>query len=170
MLHGDGLLVPEPPDNFAIYSDDENSVSSNSDEQQPSASRDANYLPSTDSSNHKITDGELNALIRDLELPKNEAELLASNLQQWNLLHHSVKVTTFRTRNHEFEQFFKTVCYFIYCKEIDGLTDAMHMGHSPEQWRLFIDASKTSLKAVLLHNGNKLPFIPVAYAPSTKET
>jgi len=46
----------------------------------------------------------------------------------------------------------------------------MHMRHSPEQWRLFIDASKTSLKAVLLHNGNELPSIPVAYAPSTKET
>jgi len=46
----------------------------------------------------------------------------------------------------------------------------MQMRHSPEQWRLFIDASKTSLKAVLLHNGNKLPSIPVAYAPSTKET
>jgi len=44
------------------------------------------------------------------------------------------------------------------------------MSHSPEQWRLFIDASKTSLKAVLLHNGNKLPSIPVAYAPSIKET
>jgi hypothetical protein len=44
------------------------------------------------------------------------------------------------------------------------------MRHSPEQWRLFIDASKTSLKAVLLHNGNKLPSIPVTYAPSTKET
>ena len=44
----------------------------------------------------------------------------------------------------------------------------MHMRHSPEQWRLFIDASKTSLKAVLLHNGNKLPSIPVTYAPSTK--
>jgi len=48
--------------------------------------------------------------------------------------------------------------------------DAMHMRHSPEQWRLFIDASKTSLKAVLLHNGNKLPSIPVAYVSSTKET
>ena len=43
------------------------------------------------------------------------------------------------------------------------------MRNRPEQWRLFIDASKTSLKAVLLHNGNKLPSIPVAHAPSTKE-
>jgi len=44
------------------------------------------------------------------------------------------------------------------------------MSHSPEQWRLFIGASKTSLKAVLLHNVYKLISIPVAYAPSTKET
>jgi len=64
--HGDGLLVPEPPDNFAMYPDDEDSVSSNSVEQQPSPSRDADYLPSTDSSNHKITECELNDLIRDL--------------------------------------------------------------------------------------------------------
>jgi len=48
--------------------------------------------------------------------------------------------------------------------------DAMHMRHSPEQWQLFIDAPKTSLKAVLLNNGNKLPSILVAHAPSTKET
>ena len=54
----DGLPVPEPLGNFAIYSDDEDSVSSNSEEQQPSASRDADYLPSTDSSNHKITEGD----------------------------------------------------------------------------------------------------------------
>ena len=90
--HGDGLSVPEPPDDFAIYSDDDDSVSSDSEEQQPSVSRDADYLPSTNFSIHKITEGQLNDLIRDLELPKNKSELLASRLQQWNLLHHSMKV------------------------------------------------------------------------------
>ena len=81
-----------------------------------------------------------------------------------------MKVTTFRTRKQEFEQFFKTVGYFNYCKDIDGLMDAMHMRHTPEQFRLFAVASKTSLRAVFLHNGNILPSIPVAYAPSIKET
>jgi len=33
--HGVGLPVPEIPDNFAMYSDDEDSISSNSKEQQP---------------------------------------------------------------------------------------------------------------------------------------
>ena len=97
--HGDGLPVPEPPDNFAMYSDDDDTVSSNSKEQQPSASRDADclpstdspshYLPSTDSPNHKIAEGKLSDLVRDLKLPKNKTELLASRLQQWNLLHES---------------------------------------------------------------------------------
>jgi len=76
--HGDGLPVPEPPDNFAMHSDEEDNVSSNSEEQQSSASRDTDYLPSTDSSNHKITEGEFNDLIRDLELPNKKAEFLAS--------------------------------------------------------------------------------------------
>jgi len=76
--HGDGLPVPEPPENFAMYPDDKDSVSSNSKEQQPSASRDADYLPSTDFSNHKITEGELSDLIMDLKLTINKAELLAS--------------------------------------------------------------------------------------------
>jgi len=115
MLHGDGLSVPEPPDNFAVYCEDEDSVSSNNEEQKPSASRDADYLPSTDTSNHKITEGELSNLIRDLELRKNKAEHLASKLQQWYLLHHSLKVT-FRIRKQECDQFFKSVGYLTYCK------------------------------------------------------
>jgi hypothetical protein len=41
--HGDGLPVLETPDNFATYSGDEDSVSLNSEEQQPSASRDAKH-------------------------------------------------------------------------------------------------------------------------------
>ena len=39
--HGDGFPVPQYPDNFIMYSEDEDSVSSNSEGQQPSTSRDA---------------------------------------------------------------------------------------------------------------------------------
>ena len=42
--------------------------------------------------------------------------------------------------------------------------------YNAEEWHLFIDASKISLKAVLLHNGNKLPSIPVAHSVAMKET
>jgi len=53
-----------------MFSDDEDSASSNKEEQKPSSSRDADYLLRTDSSNHNITQGELNNPIRDLELQK----------------------------------------------------------------------------------------------------
>ena len=36
-------------------------------------------------------------------------------------------------------------------------------------WRLFIDSSKQSLKAVLLHNGNVYPSIPIAHSVGIKE-
>jgi len=70
MPSGDRLPDPETPNNFALYSDDEDGFSSNNGEQQPSASRDADYLPSTDSSSHKMTEDERSVLIRDLEIPK----------------------------------------------------------------------------------------------------
>ena len=42
--------------------------------------------------------------------------------------------------------------------------------HNPADWRLFIDSSKTSLKALLLHNVNIKPTIPVGYSILRKET
>ena len=42
--------------------------------------------------------------------------------------------------------------------------------HVSDQWRLFIDASKTSLKAVFLYNGNTKPSLPLAYAVNMKES
>ena len=41
--------------------------------------------------------------------------------------------------------------------------------HIANEWRLFIDSNKTSLKEVLLHNGNEFPSIPVAYPSYLKE-
>ncbi|GBM10817.1 hypothetical protein AVEN_189-1 [Araneus ventricosus] len=40
----------------------------------------------------------------------------------------------------------------------------------PHKWRPCIDSSKTSLKVVLLANGNDLPSISVAYSADMKKT
>ena len=41
--------------------------------------------------------------------------------------------------------------------------------YNSSEWRLFIDSSTTSLKAVLLHNGNKHLSIPVGHSAHMKE-
>ncbi|CAH2105649.1 unnamed protein product [Euphydryas editha] len=46
----------------------------------------------------------------------------------------------------------------------------MKQPYDAKEWRLFIDASKESLKAVLLHIGNAKPSIPIGHAVNCKET
>ena len=41
--------------------------------------------------------------------------------------------------------------------------------HTSDEWRLFIDCIKTNLEAVLHHNGNTNPSVPVACAVNMKE-
>ncbi|GBM42738.1 CCR4-NOT transcription complex subunit 6-like [Araneus ventricosus] len=113
---------------------------------------------------------ELNDLVRDLNLSKNKVEILASRLQQRNLLEENVRVTSFHTRHLLFESFFKKEESIVFCCDIDGLLKELRIAHEPNEWRLFIDALKLSFKAVLLNNGNELPSIPVAHAVYMKET
>ena len=40
----------------------------------------------------------------------------------------------------------------VFCCNIDGLFESLGVAHKSEEWRLFLDSSKTSLKGVLLHN------------------
>ena len=37
---------------------------------------------------------------------------------------------------------------------MEGLLQELGCTHNPEEWRIFADSYKFSLKAVLLHNGN----------------
>jgi len=55
------------------------------------------------------------------------------------------------------------------CKDVDGLFKALIMSHCSDEWRLLIDSSKVSLKAVLLHNENVLHSIPVSHAFGIEE-
>lgn len=129
----------------------------------------ANYDIETNAP-HLISQMDLNDLIRDLNLPKSQAELLGSRLAEWNLLEKTVMTSIYRNREKELAQYFEKNHQFNYCKDIDGLMNALHRKHIPAEWRLFIDSSKVSLKAVLLHNGNAYPSIPIAHGVHVKET
>jgi len=57
------------------------------------------------------------------------------------------------------DQFFKMERGPVACTDIDGLMQTLNINHIPLDWRLFIDSSKLSLKAVLLHNVSTLTSI-----------
>lgn len=79
-------------------------------------------------------------------------------------------VTEFRDRNKELAEFFKKTDSITYCHNIRGLFDKMNQRYQPDEWRLFVDGSKYSLKAALVNIGNKRPSIPIANAVDLKES
>ena len=130
---------------------------------------DAEYAPSTSSENHFPTKKELDDLIRDLGFAKSGAQLLTSRLNEWNLLGDDCKITAYRNRHLDFSVYFDVIEDLCYCKDVEGLFNAVGIDHNPTQWRLFIDSSTKNFKAVLLHNGNIYPSIPLAYSLQIKK-
>ena len=58
----------------------------------------------------------------------------------------------------------------IYCHDINGVFKGLIQKQSSTERRGFIDYSQRSLKAVLLHDENSKPSIPIAHSVHLKET
>ena len=58
----------------------------------------------------------------------------------------------------------------LFCNDVCSVMEVLGHEFNQDQWRLFIDSSKVSLKVVLLHNGNKYPSVPLAQAVNMKES
>ena len=112
---------------------------------------------------------DIDDLIREMALTKSNAELLISRLSQWDLLDGSVQVTSQRWRHSGFSGFFRLSDGLCFCHDVRGLFNAMGIPCNVPDWRLFIDSSCRSLKAVLLHNTNKWPSIPLAHSVHMSE-
>lgn len=129
-----------------------------------SISNDPDYIPEDDPDEpYKLSQSMLSDFVRDLGLNKQKSELCASRLLQWKVLAAGTKVTLYRDRNKPLMKFFNKENSICYCQDIDGLMESFRFVHKPDEWRLFIDGSTDSLKAVLLHNGNERPSIPLAH-------
>ena len=156
--HDDENPVPTPPadQNIPVSSGEEDG------DDEP-------FEPDTQEP-HLLNQGDLNDLVRDLSLSKAKAELLGSRLQQWNLLEPNTKISLFRARHRDMAEFFEMEDKMTFCSDINGLLKELGCDHHPTDWRLFIDSGKNSLKAVLLHNGNEKPSVPLAHAFGMTET
>ena len=79
--HTEDLPVPVPPQQYILDSDEEPTKNQEK-TPQPSTSTDADFTTDLQCNEfHRITQEELNHLIRDLCLHKSKAELLRSRLQ-----------------------------------------------------------------------------------------
>ena len=83
---------------------------------------------------HWITQEDLNDLARDLYLSKQQLELLASRLKQWNLVQEDVRITSFRNRNKDLASFFDTENKLCYCTNIPGLFTSLGLPRFYVAW------------------------------------
>jgi len=106
--------------------------------------------------------------VRDLGLPKDKAEYLTSFMKEQNWLEEGTKVDCFQDRDKNFRKYFtkSDKPSVVYCHDVEGLMNKMKLG---DEWRLFLDSSTRSFKAVLLHNTNVYASIPILHSMELKE-
>jgi hypothetical protein len=159
--HSDEVPIPIPAEAF------ESSESDSSEDIDENAEA---YQPTEDHNPRPLSQAELNDLTRDLHLPKESAQLLGSRLREHNLLAQGTTYAWYRHREKEFLEFFEKQGALVFCNEIQSLVEHMGIEYKPDNWRLFIDSSSRSLKAVLLFNGNLVASIPVGHSVQMSET
>ena len=141
-----------------------------SDAEERSDSNDADFDIYEDPVRRGFDQHELNNLARDLSLSKKASEILASRLNEKNLFEQGVKVSYFQTRKSTFLQYFRSNNSFVFCHNIPGLLKELGLSnYNPNEWRMFIDSSKRSLKCVLLHNGNLFGAVPIEHSVCLRE-
>jgi hypothetical protein len=87
------------------------------------------------------------------------------------MLASGVKFSWYRNREKEFRKYYAQEDQLVSCTDIRNLLHQLgEKEHGPSTWRLFIDSSKRSLKAVLLHNNNVLASIPLAHSTKLSES
>jgi hypothetical protein len=67
----------------------------------------------------------------------------------------------YRSRELEFTGYFSQDGDLVNCYNIPGLKQKFGIEYKLNEWQLFIDSSKRSLKAVLLHNGNNYTSVTI---------
>ena len=72
-----------------------------------------------------FSQGQLNDLVRDLNLSKESSEILASRLGEHGILVPGTKITFYRNRDDLLIRFFTMEAEFVYCNNIPGLPKEM---------------------------------------------
>ncbi|GFX49455.1 uncharacterized protein TNCV_3342331 [Trichonephila clavipes] len=160
--HRPDLPTPSPPDTLDNILDDLDQIS------HISSDSDDGYDPGTNDP-ELFSQSDSNHLIRNLGLPKDTAEVLGSRLKERHLLNSGVSFSWYRFREKESVHFFTQEGDLVFYNNVPAILEMFKIMYEPEELRLFIDSSKRSLKAVLLHNGDRYASVPVGLSVHLKE-
>ncbi|GFY63775.1 uncharacterized protein TNIN_182211 [Trichonephila inaurata madagascariensis] len=94
----------------------------------------------------RLNQSKSSDIVRDLDLPKQKAELRSSR-QQWNILLPGIKITEYRTREKNLLHFFEKKEHVVACIDVNDLMNFMSLSYDPNNWRLLIDSSKLSFES-----------------------
>ncbi|GBM21347.1 hypothetical protein AVEN_149916-1 [Araneus ventricosus] len=157
------IPVPHPPSSLVDIRSD---------------SEDGDSLPHQDESRldfsveegpQPFSQSELNDIVRDLGLSKHGAELLGSRLKNKILLTPGTSFSWYRYQEKGFTQFFSKEGNLVFRNDIQGIMKCFDIEYDPSEWHLFIYSSKTSLKAVFLHNGNSFSSFSLGHSVHLEE-
>ncbi|GFY22134.1 uncharacterized protein TNCV_3297771 [Trichonephila clavipes] len=86
-----------------------------------------------------------------------------------------MKCTPTRRQGHRVQDLQKKSSFFFRREDMRfhvlmSMMNFKNISYDPNNWRLLIDSSNLSLKAVLLHNGNIRPSIPIRHSVHAMET
>ena len=169
VAHGPEITIPEPPKDFTVS---ESLSSTDTEDESAHDFWDQQSCGASSSKQPKLfSQDELNDLSRDLNLSKESAQLLGSRLRDHNLLASGTTFYWYRNRDEEFRKYFTwdEQHSLLYCNDVGKLVSALGMQYKATEWRLFLDSSVRSKKAILLHIGNKVASVPIAHSIKFKE-
>ena len=73
-------------------------------------------------------------------------------------------------RHEEFKDFFSHEVGVVFCNDVCSVVEVLFHDYNADQWHLFNDSSKVSLKVVLLHNGKRFLSVPFVHAANVNES
>ena len=159
------MHTPLPPENgLDTFADEIEEDSDEGSTLAPKNSTDFEYEPEESSKPILFSQEPLNDLIRNLALSKQKAELLASKLQENNLLHADVVVTHYRKCNMDLSTIFRVDGPLCYCHNIKSLYEKLGENYIANEWCLFLQHT------IQNKTGNTKPSVPAAHSVYLKES
>ncbi|KAL7630739.1 UNVERIFIED_CONTAM: hypothetical protein RMT77_002529 [Armadillidium vulgare] len=144
VFHSDDLPVPIPPANKDILPSSDEEMPTGEDSASSISSESNVSVFSGECSNdpHRITQEDMNDLTRDLYLSKQQLELLAFRLKQWNLVNADVKISSFRAQTGTWLHSLTWKTGYATAQMFLDFSPSFVFHRIPQNWRLFIDSSK----------------------------